>query len=180
MIGNSRIIGRVIPKEIGDLINLSRLDVSGNQLIMVSRNVSRLINLRYLNFADNKLESFPYFLGQLPSLEIIICERNPYKDATKEFIAQSSNVLIKELRKYVFEHQDLLNEEVWNGMQLPSEESQGVKSITSENKRSYVKGSTHTNYQHKKTSLKEESESIPDPDVNRFNILLVRIIGYLT
>lgn len=67
----------MIPKEIGDLINLSRLDVSGNQLVMLTSNVSRLINLRYLNFADNKLESFPYFLGQLPSLENVICERNP-------------------------------------------------------------------------------------------------------
>ena len=164
----------VIPKEIGDLINLSRLDVSGNQLVMLTSNVSRLINLRYLNFADNKLESFPYFLGQLPSLENVICERNPYKDATKELIGQSSSALIKAMRKYVFEHQNLLSEEVWSEMQLPSEESV-AKSINSENKNSYVKGSTHTNYHHKKTSTNGESELLPDPDVSRFNILVILI-----
>ena len=162
----------MIPKEIGDLINLSRLDVSGNQLVMLTSNVSRLINLRYLNFADNKLESFPYFLGQLPSLENVICERNPYKDATKEYDEQSSNVLIKKLQKYVFEHQNLLSDEVWMEMQLPSEESV-AKSNNPENKGSYVKGSTHTNYHHKKTSLKGENESIPDPDVSRFNIQVI-------
>ena len=97
-----------LPNAVGRLQNLSRIDISGNELILLPNSVSGMINLKYINFADNKMEHFPYYIGRLPSLEIIICNRNPFKNVEKEFTEQSSQMIIQNIRQYVYEHQEIL------------------------------------------------------------------------
>lgn len=99
---------RLLPEAICELRNLSRIDVSGNELILLPNEVSGLINLKYINFADNKIEHFPYYLGCLPSLDIIICNRNPFKNVEKEFTEQPSRIIIQKMRQNVFKHQENL------------------------------------------------------------------------
>ncbi|KAK8815513.1 hypothetical protein WA538_004643, partial [Blastocystis sp. DL] len=69
--------------------------------------MERLLNLKYINLVNNQIESFPYFLGRLPSLEVILFDQNPYTNVSKEFIAQSPFTLLPALRQYVFDHKDL-------------------------------------------------------------------------
>ena len=69
--------------------------------------MTRLLNLKYINLANNQIESFPYFLGRLPSLEVILCDQNPYTNVSKEFISQSPFTLLPALRQYVFDHKDV-------------------------------------------------------------------------
>ena len=70
--------------------------------------MERLLNLKYINLVNNQIESFPYFLGRLPSLEVILFDQNPYTNVSKEFIAQSPFTLLPALRQYVFDHKDLM------------------------------------------------------------------------
>ena len=69
--------------------------------------MTHLLNLKYINLVNNQIESFPYFLGRLPSLEVILCDQNPYTNVSKEFITQSPFTLLPALRQYVFDHKDL-------------------------------------------------------------------------
>lgn len=59
-----------------------------------------------MNFSDNQIELFPFFLGYLPSLKVIFCQRNPFQNIQLNEIALSSNSLLQYIRNYLQEHDD--------------------------------------------------------------------------
>lgn len=95
-----------LPKEIGFLPSLLKLDVSGNTISFIPTSFTRLISLEFLNFSDNKIELFPYFLGYLPSLKVIFCQRNPFQNIQMNEITHSSVSLLCHIRNYLQEHDD--------------------------------------------------------------------------
>lgn len=81
-----------------------KLDVSGNSICFIPSTFARLISLEYFNMSDNNIELFPYFLGYLPSLRVLYCQRNPFQNIKKEEIENSSVNLILTIRHYLSEH----------------------------------------------------------------------------
>ena len=57
-----------VPKELGQLNNLTYLDLSQNQLTSVPKELGQLNNLTYLDLSQNQLTSVPKELGQLNNL----------------------------------------------------------------------------------------------------------------
>ena len=58
----------ILPKSIGNLINLVELDLSKNQLTILPESIGNLVNLRYLWLDWNHLTSLPDSIGNLKNL----------------------------------------------------------------------------------------------------------------
>ena len=99
------VIYSVLPKEIGRLPCLTKLDISGNSICFIPIVFMRLTSLEYFNFSDNKIELFPYFLGYLPSLRVLYYKNNPFQNIDPSIVSNSSS-LINALHQYLIEHPD--------------------------------------------------------------------------
>lgn len=75
-------------------------------LMTIPDSITKLLGLQYLNIADNHLALFPYFLGNLPSLSILVCQRNPYRDVTQDICGLSAEALLSTIRLYLGNHQE--------------------------------------------------------------------------
>ena len=84
--------------------SLIKLDISGNNICFIPNTFAHLLSLEYFNFSDNKIERFPYFLGYLPSLQVLYCQRNPFQNISKEDIDNSSSTLLLTIRMYLSNH----------------------------------------------------------------------------
>ena len=60
-----------IPAEVFELTQLESLDLSYNNIIEISQNITILQNLKSLNLLGNKFRDFPSVLGNLPNLVIL-------------------------------------------------------------------------------------------------------------
>ena len=99
------VIYSVLPKEIGSLPCLTKLDISANSICFIPIVFMRLTSLEYFNFSDNKIELFPYSLGYLPSLRVLYCKNNPFQNIDPSIVSNSSS-LINALHQYLIEHPD--------------------------------------------------------------------------
>lgn len=77
----------------------------------IPKSITNLLGLQYLNIADNRLALFPYFLGNLPSLSILVCQRNPFRDVTQDICGLSAEALLSTIRLYLGSHQDYEEDE---------------------------------------------------------------------
>ena len=58
-----------LPPEIGNLTNLTRLNLGGNQLTALPPEIGKLTNLTYLNLGGNQLTALPIQVGALALLK---------------------------------------------------------------------------------------------------------------
>lgn len=100
------ILSRSLPESLFKLSRLYYLDLSGNLLLSIPKSIVQLLGLKYLNIADNHLALFPYFLGNLPSLSVLVCQRNPYRDVSEEVCKLSTEALLSTIRDYVSNHKE--------------------------------------------------------------------------
>jgi Leucine-rich repeat (LRR) protein len=74
-VSNNR-LARGLPAEIGNLTDLTALDVSGSYLRELPDATARLTNLRVLNVSDNKLAELPEGIAGLINLTELLAEKN--------------------------------------------------------------------------------------------------------
>ena len=65
-----------IPSEIGQLVNLQWLDLSDNQITLIPAEISRLANLQWLDLSCNKIRSMPSEIGKLVNLQELYLSGN--------------------------------------------------------------------------------------------------------
>lgn len=65
-----------VSEEIGDLISLDTLDLSGNNLSVLPERVSDLQNLTMLNVANNRLSYLPDSIGSMTNLRVLDVRSN--------------------------------------------------------------------------------------------------------
>jgi Leucine-rich repeat (LRR) protein len=64
------------PIQMGNLINLTHLDLGSNYLGVVPPWIERINNLKYLNLAVNKLRLLPSFLGKFDGIQTLLVHKN--------------------------------------------------------------------------------------------------------
>jgi hypothetical protein len=67
---------RVLPPEIGKMVNLENLVLDGNELHSLPKEIGNLENLKKLSLKYNYLDSLPIEIGDLVNLEELYLERN--------------------------------------------------------------------------------------------------------
>ncbi|TMC24743.1 MAG: leucine-rich repeat domain-containing protein, partial [Chloroflexi bacterium] len=65
-----------LPESLGQLTNLRRLDLTGNQLTSLPEWLGNLVQLRRLYLDENQLTSLPESLGNLLHLEEVHVDKN--------------------------------------------------------------------------------------------------------
>ena len=88
----------VLPKELGLLKGLTKLDVSGNQLTSIPPQLGMLTNLKEFLLFDNDIQTLPNELGTLYQLELLGLEGNPLAEPYKSvFLKDGTQGLISYL-----------------------------------------------------------------------------------
>lgn len=109
----------VLPKELGLLKGLTRLDVSGNQITSIPPQLGMLTNLKEFLLFDNDIQVIPNELGTLYQLELLGLEGNPLMEPYKGiFIREGTQALIS----YLLENKPLGRgpiERDWKQIQEP-------------------------------------------------------------
>src|ERR1700679_3205952 len=75
---------QTVPKELGHLASLKRLDLSNNQLQTIPKELGQLTSLRQLYLSNNQLHTIPKELGQLASLQRLYLYNNQLQTIPKE------------------------------------------------------------------------------------------------
>jgi small GTP-binding protein len=88
-----------IPRELGQLKNLTMLYLGGNQLASVPNEMGQLTNLIYLSLWGNQLTSMPKELGQLTKLETLGLDNNPLESPPPEVVKQGTKAVLVYLRE---------------------------------------------------------------------------------
>ena len=65
-----------IPKEIGNLQNITSFDVNGSMITTLPKEIGKLLSLERLDLGDNKLKELPDEIGNLGSLQLLYCNSN--------------------------------------------------------------------------------------------------------
>ncbi len=73
-----------LPKEIGNLTKLIKLDLSNNQLTSLPTEIGNLTNLTYLSLKNNQLTSLPREIGGVTNLTYLSLENNQLTSLPKE------------------------------------------------------------------------------------------------
>ena len=73
-----------IPKEIGNLRNLRLLDLSFNQIKEIPKEIGNLTDLRRLLLKNNQIKEIPKEIGNLTNLEVLNLKNNQIKEIPKE------------------------------------------------------------------------------------------------
>jgi CCR4-NOT transcription complex subunit 6 len=89
-----------LPPSIGQLKQLTHLDVSSNQLVELPEEVGMLTNLQRLLLFDNQIQSLPFEMGFLYNLEILGIQGNPLdEDLKTKIMHEGTKELIVYLRE---------------------------------------------------------------------------------
>jgi internalin A len=86
-----------LPAEIGQLTNLTMLDLSNNQLTSLPAEIGQLTNLTMLDLSNNQLTSLPAEIGQLTNLTMLDLSNNQLTSLPAE-IGQLTNLTMLDLR----------------------------------------------------------------------------------
>lgn len=78
----------IFQKTFTTLIQLTRLDLSKNNLTILPDDFGKLKNLRHLDLYNNKLEHVPISFGNLKSLKYLDLKGNPLTPALAKIIGQ--------------------------------------------------------------------------------------------
>ena len=73
-----------LPKEIGNLVNLTELRLGANQLTKLPKEIGNLVNLTSLNLIGNQLTELPKEIGNLVNLKDLYLSRNQLIELPKE------------------------------------------------------------------------------------------------
>ncbi len=68
---------RIVPQSIGDLTDLTHLDLSYNYIETLPESIGNLTNLTNLNLKSNRLTKLPESIGTLTKLKVFNIHRNP-------------------------------------------------------------------------------------------------------
>lgn len=68
-----------LPRELGHLRALQSLDLSGNALVTLPEELGRLMGLKELRLSGNRLKEFPGFIVKLPELQTLTLYANPFQ-----------------------------------------------------------------------------------------------------
>ncbi|MFE9601494.1 caspase family protein [Streptomyces hokutonensis] len=75
----------MLPKSIGQLTNLTHLDLRENRLTELPEEIGQLTNLVHLDLSGNRLTRRPLgVIAQLPHLQLLGIDRNPFDSSTPE------------------------------------------------------------------------------------------------
>jgi internalin A len=85
-----------IPESIGQLVDLTGLDLSQNQLTALPKELCQLVNLMALDLSQNQLTALPKELGQLASLNRLYLYQNQLKSIPNE-LGQLENLEVLDL-----------------------------------------------------------------------------------
>jgi hypothetical protein len=92
----------VIPDYVFNMTNLRELDLSGNRIGVISRDILKLTKLEILHLGGNQyLKELPDFLGDMKSLKTIYFEgmgtwsQAKKDEAVKRFAGKGINVILK-------------------------------------------------------------------------------------
>lgn len=89
-----------LPVQIGEMRNLTSLDLSWNELYQLPQEIGMLTNLKELRLFENKLSDLPYEIGSLYQLEFIGLEGNPMRpDYMERLYEKGTQDLVKYLRE---------------------------------------------------------------------------------
>lgn len=88
-----------IPEKIKNLINLYRLNLSGNAISIISESLIKLRNLELLNLKNNKLTDFSAKIANMPALKQLVLDGNPFEMIPPEIVARG----IQSLRNFFIE-----------------------------------------------------------------------------
>jgi len=75
---------KILPKEIGNLVNLEYLDLSDNQFTEIPKEIEKLTKLKELNLNSNKIKKIPKEIEKLTKLEKLWLYDNQIKEIPKE------------------------------------------------------------------------------------------------
>ena len=73
-----------LPKEIGNLTNLTELNIGCNELTKLPKEIGNLTNLTNLNLSLNKLTELPKEIGNLTNLNVLDLSENELTELPKE------------------------------------------------------------------------------------------------
>lgn len=89
-----------LPGQIGEMRNLTVLDLSFNELYQLPPEIGMLTNLKRLLLFENKLSDLPYEVGSLYQLDILGLEGNPMRhDYVERLNEKGTQDLIRYLRE---------------------------------------------------------------------------------
>ena len=80
-----------IPKEIGQLHNLQKLDLSDNQISEIPKEIGHSQNLQELDLSVNQIKEIPKEIGQLQNLQILNLYNNEIREIPK-FVNSNTKV----------------------------------------------------------------------------------------
>jgi len=89
----------VIPKEISQLKNLTKIDISNNKVSKVSEEISKIKTLKYLDLSQNRLTHISEKIANMPSLKELHLEDNPFELLPPEIVARG----IESIRNFIYE-----------------------------------------------------------------------------
>ncbi|MBE9234081.1 leucine-rich repeat domain-containing protein [Cuspidothrix issatschenkoi LEGE 03284] len=96
-IGENRL--KILPTEIGQLVNLKILVVSNNQLRYLPSEIGELTNLETLDLSNNYLESLPPEIGRLRKLKNLYLKGNSLSLMPSEILKQGTRVILLYLQE---------------------------------------------------------------------------------
>ena len=124
-----------IPKEIGNLTNLTSLYLDSNQIKELPKEIGNLTNLTSLDLGNNQIKELPKEIGNLTNLTSLDLYKNQIKELPKE-IGNLTNLTelyltsnqIKELPKEIGNLTNLTSLYLWDN-QISSSEKEKIKKL---------------------------------------------------
>jgi Leucine-rich repeat (LRR) protein len=88
-----------LPPEIGQLTNLTRLYLRRNQLRELPPEIRQLTNLTTLDLGNNQISALPPQLGKIPNLITLHLDDNPIQNPPPEIVKKGTGEILKYLKQ---------------------------------------------------------------------------------